>query len=293
MLRRIRAARIFMQAAVFSVLPVVLAGCGADADRAGAAERGDRLDAAHREMAAAWDCELARLQERSDSFDAIMQPLPLLRPADEAALRRFLNPAQLQRARALGVPPNQPTAQLERLVEEGRLVRIEPSTEHWIVRELDYSVALVTPDAYALLLEIGERFQRRLAAIGLPAYRYEITSVLRSAEDQQRLRQVNPNAAAGVSTHQFGTTFDIAYNAFAAPADPLVEVSTPEAPWLEPRLQYVGVLLAETVAARRARELQAILGHTLIELQNEGAVMVIIEQLQPVYHMTVARRLAD
>jgi hypothetical protein len=276
-------------AVMITTLLATLAACAAPENSTPAAGRAAPDTAG----AVAFDRELARLQERADSFDAIMQPLPLLRPAQEAALRRFLNPAQLERARQLGVTPNQTEAQLERLVAEGRLVHIEPGTEYWIVRELDFSVPLVTPDAYALLREIGERFQRRLADMGLPAYRFEITSVLRSAEDQRRLRAVNPNAAAGVSTHQFGTTFDLAYNAFAAPAEPVLAVSAPEAPWLEPRLDYIGALLLETVAARRARELQAILGQTLIELQNEGAVMVIMEQLQPVYHMTVARRLAD
>lgn len=46
----------------------------------------------------------------------------------------------------------------------------------------------------------------------------------------------------------------------------------------------------EPVAARRSRELMAILGNVLIEAQDEGKVMVTLERLQPVYHMTVARR---
>lgn len=40
-------------------------------------------------------------------------------------------------------------------------------------------------------------------------------------------------------------------------------------------------------------ELRAILGHVLREMQDEGLVMVTYEVLQPVYHMTVARRLAE
>jgi hypothetical protein len=37
----------------------------------------------------------------------------------------------------------------------------------------------------------------------------------------------------------------------------------------------------------------AVLGGVLLELQNEGSVMVTLERLQPVYHMTVARRRAN
>ena len=59
---------------------------------------------------------------------------------------------------------------------------------------------------------------------------------------------------------------------------------------LEPHLIRYAAIAAERVAARRAMELRAILGEVLIELQNEGMVMVTLERLQPVYHMTVARR---
>jgi hypothetical protein len=242
--------------------------------------------------AAALARETARIRERADSIEAIFQPLPLLRPAEEAEMRRFLNPQQLAAARRLGIRPNTGAAELEQLVAAGRLVRLADSTDVWVVRDLAFSVPLVTPDAAALLQEIGERFQAALARIGVPAYRVEVTSVLRSAEDQQRLRAVNPNAAAGESTHQYATTFDIAYNAYAPPAAPIVRPEIPEAAWLEPFLLDYAALRAETVAARRAAEMQAILGRVLIELQQEGKVMLTLERLQPVFHMTVARPLA-
>jgi hypothetical protein len=164
---------------------------------------------------------------------------------------------------------------------------------YWYVRELDYSSPLVTPDVVALLEEIGTRFHDRIADYGLPPLRLEVTSVLRTAADQQRLRRVNPNAARGESTHQFGTTIDIAYSSFRAPHDPQVMLETRGDAWLDPHLRRIEALAAETGAARMSRELQAILGHVLREMQNEGKVMVTMEVRQPVYHMTVARRLAN
>ncbi|CAN5842285.1 hypothetical protein BH23GEM3_BH23GEM3_05750 [soil metagenome] len=235
--------------------------------------------------------ELERITARADSVDAIFQPLPLLRPAEEEVFRRYGNQAQLERARALGIEPGPTAEQRESLQREGRLVRLEEATRYWRLRELDYSVPLVVPSVQALLTEIGDRFHARLSEFGLPPYRLEVTSVLRSAENQAALRRVNPNAAIGVSTHEFGTTIDIAYSAFAAPQEPIVALDTGEAPWLEPHLQRFGAAMAETVAARRSRELQAILGRVLIEMQQEGKVMVTLERLQPVYHMTIARRL--
>ena len=259
----------------------LLSACGpaedASAQRSGNAE-------------AAFTRELTRIRARADSIDAIFQPLPLLRLADEAALRRFDNDAQLAVARRLGIGPGTRRADLDRMVAEGRVTRLRDSTDQWIVRKLDSSSPYLARDAASALSEIAQRFQRALARLGLPAYRLEGPSALRSAEDQAALRRTNVNAAAGESTHQYGTTFDVAYSAFAPPATRMVEPAIPEAPWLESHLAWVAGALAETVAARRSRELMAILGNVLIEMQNEGKIMVTLERLQPVYHMTVARR---
>jgi hypothetical protein len=260
----------------------VLAACGPE-ERA-AAQRGS--DAA----ASAFARELMRIQALVDSVDAIFQPLPLLRPQQESALRRFDNDAQLVAARRLGIPANTVRQAVERMVADGRMARLADSTDHWVVRKLDHSSPYLTRDAAAALREIAQRFQQALARRGLPAYRLEVTSALRSAEDQAALRTGNVNAAAGESTHQYGATFDVAYSAFAPPAEPLVTPSLPEARWLEPHLVWVAGTLAETVAARRSRELMAILGNVLLELQGEGKIMVTLERLQPVYHVTVARR---
>ena len=263
-------------------LIALLAACGPE-ERA-AAQRGNSS------AESAFARELTRIRTRADSIDAIFQPLPLLRPQQESALRRFDNDAQLVAARRLGIPANTPRQTVERMVADGRLVRLADSTEHWIVRKLDHSSPYLTRDGAAALREMAQRFQQALARRGLPAYRIEVSSALRSAEDQAALRTANVNAAAGESTHQYGTTFDVAYSAFAPPADPIVASSLPEAPWLEPHLAWLAGTLAETVAARRSRELMAILGNVLLEMQGEGKIMVTLERLQPVYHVTVARR---
>ncbi|HSJ13272.1 MAG TPA: DUF5715 family protein [Longimicrobiales bacterium] len=243
-------------------------------------------------LSSALEREMMRLNVRADSIDAIFQPLPLLRPSDEAALQRFGNEAQLSVAARLGVPPNPAESELQRLVGDGRLVRLADSTEFWVVRRLDHSAPYLTPDAEALLRELARRFQHALVELDVPRFRLEITSALRTAQDQERLRRTNPNATTGRSTHQYGTTFDVAYSAFAAPLEGFFQPDVPEAAWLGDHLLQVASLTAETIAARRSRELMAILGRVLLELQAEGKVMVTLEQLQPVYHLTVARRLA-
>jgi hypothetical protein len=282
--------RTLLHAAIPALAALLAAGCGTGEEaRSGepAAERAaDGATAAERVLAR----EVARIDSAAAAVDAIFQPLPLLRPAQEEALRRFLNRDQLARARALGVGRQLPPERLAALEGEGRLVRLE-DTEFWVIRDLDYSQPLAVPSVQLLLTELGERFQARLAELGAPPYRLEVTSVLRTAADQEALRRVNPNAAAGESTHEYGTTVDVLYSAFSAPAEPIAAIDAAEAPWMEPYLRRHADVAAERVAGRRALELKAILGLVLLEMQREGKVMVTIEQLQPVYHMTVAREL--
>ena len=270
----------------------MMAACADERARdAGQVTAGVGADELRSDVEEALDGAIARLAQLSDSIDDILQPVPLLTPGQEAALRRFGNDAQLARARALGARPAD-SMELAALRAAGRLIELEDSTSLWAVRELDHSAPLVTPDAHALLTRIAERFQQRLTEMGLPRYRVEVTSVLRTSDAQAALRQTNPNAAAGTSTHEFGTTLDIAYSSFAAPRDPQPGIDTSGAPWLASRLEWFAAASLEAAAARKSRELQAILGGVLLDLQQAGDVMVTLERQQPVYHLTVARRLA-
>lgn len=158
--------------------------------------------------------EIARIDAEAARIDSIFQPLSLLRPAQEETLRRFGNAAQLARARALGIDRLLPPDRLEALQQSGVLSQLEDS-DYWIVRDLDYSQPLAIPAVHDLLTEIGRRFHARLDALGAPGFRLEVSSVLRTAENQAALRRTNPNAAIGESTHEYGTTVDVLYSAFA------------------------------------------------------------------------------
>ncbi|HEU5208041.1 MAG TPA: DUF5715 family protein [Longimicrobiales bacterium] len=223
----------------------------------------------------------------ADSVEALLRPVPLLTPGEEAALRTS-NAAQLARARRLGEHVAD-SASLERLIGAGALVQLQDSTQWWVVRELDHSLPYVTPDVVLLLEQIGRRFQDALGAMGLPRYRLEVTSVLRTPAGQAALREGNVNAAAGTSTHEYGTTLDIAYESYAAP---LVDAAAGagEVEWLAERIR---TLAMERVAAVKSRELQKLLGGVLRDMQAEGLLLVTLERQQPVYHLTVARSLAD
>ena len=234
---------------------------------------------------------IQRADRLAGSADRILRPLPVITPAEEDALRRFLSAAHLARARVLGVcvVSDEVTGSL---LATGRLVQLEDSTHHWIVRR-GSSPAYVVPQLRTLLEVLGGRFQERLAGMGLPPYRLEVTSALRTSARQARLRRSNANAAAGVSSHEFGTTVDLSYAAFAPPADPPGEILTSVPAEFAPHLERIVDLALESVSARKSRELGAIFSQVLREAQAEGLALVIYERQQTVYHLTVARALAD
>jgi hypothetical protein len=227
----------------------------------------------------------ARLRAEADSVDAALRRVRTLSGAEQGGLRRDVNDPQTARARALGVRPGD---RYEEAAAAGRLVRLADTTSLWVVRKLDFSVPYTTPGAEAMLAELGSRFHAALDSLGVPRYRLDITSVLRTPEKQAALRRANANAADGVSAHEFGTTVDIAYRSFAPPVARAAE------PGLHPALADSARVLRDSLltetARLRAAELQAVLGRVLLEMRAEGKLMVMMERRQTVYHMTVARR---
>ena len=228
----------------------------------------------------------ARAADRhARSADRILRPLPVMAPSQEEALRRFLAPEHVARARALGVRVRDRAAR-DSLVAAGRLVRLADSTTHWIVRR-GTAPAYVLPELQQVLEEVAQRFQEHIGGLGLPRYRIEVTSALRTAEGQARLRESNGNAAAGVSSHEFGATVDVSYAAFAPPVDPPVSVLEDVPVELRPHLKRLADLSMESVSARKSRELGAVFSQVLREAQDDGLVLVIYERQQTVYHLSV------
>lgn len=273
---------------VMIVLTVPLVACGR-IER----EREAAADSARAATIAEIESLLAESVGLTDSLasaaDRILSPMPVMTPAEEDELRRFQNASHVARAQALGVRVLDDAVR-DSLLARGRLIELEDSTEYWIVRPRT-SPAQVVPDVRALLELLGERFHRRLAGLGLPAYRMEVTSSLRTAREQARLRRSNANAATGVSSHEFGTTVDLSYAAFAPPTERPEGVLAGVPPGLRPHLEHVVDLSLESVSARKSREIGRIFGRVLAEAQAEGLALVIFERQQTVYHVTVARRM--
>lgn len=265
-----------------------LVSCGwVEEQRQEAAEqaRTETLEEVERMLAEA----VAEADRTADAADRILSPMPVMTPAEEAGLRRYLNASHVAAAQRNGARAWDQEA-IDSLVQAGSLVPLEDSTRYWIVRP-GTAPTYVVPQLPVLLETLGARFQERLAALDLPPYRIEVTSALRTAERQARLRRSNANAAAGVSSHEFGTTVDVSYAAFAPPLD-TPDILPPDAPEaFRPHLERLADLALESVSARKSRELGKIFSDVLTEAQAEGLALVIYERQQTVYHLTVGDRM--
>lgn len=214
----------------------------------------------------------------------------LIKQDELSALRTYQNAAHVERARALGISVLKDRDAAQVLQQSEALVELTDNS-YFVVEEMTHSVPYVTRSTAHLLTQIGMHFQAELRRAGLPPYRYVVTSGTRTMADQQRLRRTNVNAAL-TSSHFFGTTVDLHYRLFDFAADPTEGVPD--------TLDVVEELLAERLgtayrelAHTRQQKLKAILGRTLLKLQQEGNVLVIYERLQPVYHITLGRELVE
>lgn len=279
------------------LLCLALGACGwVEEERAEAAATA--REEALAEVEATLEAAVRDIDRAAGTADRILNPMPVMTPGQEAGLRRYLSASHLDRARGLGTRVVDEET-MNTLLESGALIELEDSTEHWIVRPR-VAPAVVVPDMRALLHTLGRRFQARLAELELPPYRIEVTSALRTSEHQARLRRTNANAAAGVSSHEFGATVDLSYAAFAPPGPGWIETAgggtpSPGAPDSEfrerfgPTLDRLTDLAFESVSARKSRELGRIFSEVLRQVQDEGLAVVIYERQQTVYHVTVAR----
>ncbi len=80
-------------------------------------------------------------------------------------------------------------------------------------KNITHSQPFLIPEAIDMLNEIGYRFQKKMEAKKKNYFKYQITSLLRTEEEQTKLHHRNGNAASH-STHMYGTTVDISYKDF-------------------------------------------------------------------------------
>lgn len=126
------------------------------------------------------------------------------------------NNVQILSAQKWGVSPVMDDADAEKRKNE--LVYVGASPWYHVDR-LKQSAPYLVPRAAVLLQDIGRAFLDSLDVKGVPLHKIITTSVLRTKESVEKLRQRNSNATEN-SCHLYGTTFDICYNRYETVKDP-------------------------------------------------------------------------
>lgn len=165
------------------------------------------------------------------------------------------DPIDLHRKSALlfGVPILKNDADIKNKLQTGELVNVK-NNRGYQINKLTHSKAVLVPEAYDILKDIGKSFKERANDGDF----FVVTSLTRTIEDQKRLRRSNSNATNGISTHCYGCSFDISYVRFN---------------------QKRGT----------NKELQNILEGVLATFQKEGKILVIVEKKIRCYHITIRK----
>lgn len=207
---------------------------------------------------------------------------PALQKEEHKALQRAEYHEHLHHSRRAGVPAGRSRA----------LTPVAAGSPYYVTG----TDGLLSRQAIATLDLIGQRFHAELERQGLPKARFIVTSTFRSAARQAELRKVNANATHGQSSHEFGGSFDIAYEKFL-PALPessetnLYSLEESDLPvQLRSCLKYSIAARqqrwAEQMIAKHPQAYDAILARVLIQLEDQHALLALREYLQTCFHVT-------
>ncbi len=115
--------------------------------------------------------------------------------------------AHIRTARGFGLPPIKDNAQLKIYVKKKKLSTATCS-KGCTINNLTHSKAYLVPKANKVLNEISKQFYTKTKST------FTVTSITRTIHDQYRLTKVNENARHGLSSHNYGCSFDISYIRF-------------------------------------------------------------------------------
>ncbi|ASW76534.1 hypothetical protein CJF12_18475 [Chryseobacterium piperi] len=167
-----------------------------------------------------------------------VEPTPLYKP-------------HLDASKSFGVKLLKDTKAVQKYINSGKFHKIKKSGKGFRVQKLDYSRPYMVSKAKATLEKMAARFSKETKG-----HTFTVSSMTRTLEDQCRLRKVNSNASLGISSHNYGNSFDISYIRFndVLKYNPKMEVA------LEKVLKYYA---------------------------NAGRIYYIKEKQQSCYHITV------
>ncbi|MCD0454873.1 DUF5715 family protein [Chryseobacterium sp. LC2016-27] len=125
-----------------------------------------------------------------------VEPTPLYKP-------------HLDASKSFNVKLLKTTSTVQKYINSGKFHSIKRSGKGYKVQKLDYSRAWMVSKGKATLEKIGAKFSK-----ATKGHTFTVSSITRTLEDQCRLRRVNSNASLGISSHNYGNSFDISYVRF-------------------------------------------------------------------------------
>lgn len=101
------------------------------------------------------------------------------------------------------------TSQVQKYINKGKFHTVKKTGKGYKVQKLEYSRPYLVSKAKTTLEKIAARFSKETKG-----NTFTVSSITRTLEDQCRLRRVNSNASLGISSHNYGNSFDISYVRF-------------------------------------------------------------------------------
>lgn len=115
----------------------------------------------------------------------------------------------LDASKSFGIKLLRDSQSMQKYINNGKFHKISRSGKGYRVQKLDYSRAWMVSKGKLMLERIGSRFNKETKGSA-----FTVSSITRTLEDQCRLRKINTNASLGVSSHNYGNSFDISYVRF-------------------------------------------------------------------------------
>jgi hypothetical protein len=205
-------------------------------------------------------------------------------PLMEMKLRTYLFPAHMEVARKSGITPPEHDDAIPDIVSNGKLIDLKSgSDELYYFYNVNKKYRVLSPNAVCGLSALTRRFQKNIALRAkLSRVKIALSSVLRPVSYQLGLREKNYNATMA-TTHSYGVSFDIFYDDYyVALPRPICSNKISEALLMQLRTR-MGFLMGDALR----EQFRSVLMETLIQLQDEGVIYVILEKQQRCYHVTV------
>ncbi|WP_061085316.1 DUF5715 family protein [Chryseobacterium indologenes] len=115
----------------------------------------------------------------------------------------------LDASKSFGVQLLKDSKTVQKYINNGKFHKIKKSGKGYRIQKLDYSRAYMVSKAKTTLEKIASKFSK-----DTKGGTFTVSSMTRTLEDQCRLRRVNSNASLGISSHNYGNSFDISYVRF-------------------------------------------------------------------------------